>query len=97
MTCFVLAVDLGGRQAPSFSPFVLVLASISPILGLLFLLVERYWAKEPVFPLRLLMTRDALTAYLVAGFQIAAQMEVSNENRLSRLYKVICQLAERAD
>jgi hypothetical protein len=69
-------MDLGGQKMPWDSPLVVVLASLSLSLGLLFLLVEGYWAKEPVFPLRLLIHRDVLTAYLIAGLQTAAQLEV---------------------
>ena len=61
---------------PWDSPLVLVLTSLSLALGLLFLLVEGYWAKEPVFPLRLLIHRDVLTAYLIASLQTAAQLGV---------------------
>ena len=61
---------------PWNSPLILVLASLSLVLGLLFLLVEGYWTKEPVFPLRLLIHRDVLTAYLIAGLQTAAQLGV---------------------
>ena len=49
----------------------------SAVLGLFFLLVEAYWAKEPIFPLSLLIHKDVVTAYLTAGFQIAAQFAVS--------------------
>ncbi|KAL9618103.1 MAG: hypothetical protein Q9160_007173 [Pyrenula sp. 1 TL-2023] len=68
-------MDLAQKN-PWSSPIVIVLAALSPTLGILFLVVEGYWAKEPVFPLRLLINQDAFTAYLVAGFQIAAQLEV---------------------
>jgi hypothetical protein len=76
VVCFLLFMDLGGQKMPWNSPLVVVLASLSLSLGLLFLLVEGYWAKEPVFPLRLLIHRDVLTAYLIAGLQTAAQLEV---------------------
>jgi hypothetical protein len=74
--CFLLVLDLGGQKMPWNSALVLVLASLSLVLGLSFLLVEGYWAKEPVFPLRLLIHRDVLTAYLIAGIQTAAQLGV---------------------
>lgn len=75
--CFLLVLDLGGQKMPWSSPVVLVLAGLAVAFGLLFLLVEGYWAREPVFPLRLLIHRDVITAYLIAGLQIAAQFGVS--------------------
>jgi len=44
----------------------------------LFLLVEAFWAKEPIFPLRLLLNRDVITTYINLGFQTGAQGAVSH-------------------
>jgi MFS family permease len=38
-----------------------------------FCLVEKWWAVEPILPLELIIQRDALTSYLIAGFQMSAQ------------------------
>ncbi|MCJ1236560.1 hypothetical protein MMC14_004541 [Varicellaria rhodocarpa] len=73
---FLITLDLGGQKFPWSHPVIWILFASSAVLGLLFLLVEAYWAKEPIFPLRLLIHWDVVTAYLVAGFQIAAQLAV---------------------
>lgn len=55
---------------------VLLLLGVSVATGSLFILVEGFWAKEPIFPLRLLRNRDVLTSYINLGFQSGAQMAV---------------------
>lgn len=42
----------------------------------MFFVVEGFWAKEPIFPLRLLLNRDVVTSYVNLGFQSGAQMAV---------------------
>jgi hypothetical protein len=41
--------------------------------AVVFLVIERCWAKEPILPLGLIARRDTLTPYLVAGAQMSAQ------------------------
>ena len=77
---FLIALDLGGQKLPWNHPIIWMLFISSAVLGILFLLVEAYWAKDPIFPLSLLTHRDVVTAYLAAGFQIAAQFAVSFAN-----------------
>ena len=74
---FLLALDLGGHKFPWTHPVIWILFASSAVFGLVFLVVEAYWAKEPIFPLGLLIHRDVVTAYLVAGLQMAAQFAVS--------------------
>ena len=74
---FLVALDLGGQKLPWSHPVIWILFASSAVLGLLFFLVEAHWAKEPIFPLSLLVHRDVVVAYLVGGFQIAAQLAVS--------------------
>jgi len=47
------------------------------VTGSLFMIVEAFWAKEPIFPLRLLLNWDVVTSYINLGFQSGAQMAVS--------------------
>ncbi|MCJ1248750.1 hypothetical protein MMC30_005969 [Trapelia coarctata] len=73
---FVLALDLGGQNVPWDAPLIVILSVSALVLGGLFLVVEGYWAKEPVFPIRLLVHRDVVTSYLIAGLQVAAGIGV---------------------
>lgn len=65
-------------SAKSWSDFVPFLSLlIGAILIVTFCLVEKYWAKEPIFPLELLAKRDTCSSYLILGCQLAAQLAVS--------------------
>jgi hypothetical protein len=47
-----------------------------------FLLVERFWTIEPIFPLHLLANREVVTSYLIARLQVAGQTAVSEVSDL---------------
>ncbi|KZF19629.1 major facilitator superfamily transporter [Xylona heveae TC161] len=70
---FVLALDLGGHKFPWTHPLVLGSFGASLFFGIVFVLVESYWAKQPIFPLHLLVNRDIASAYLIMVLQSAAQ------------------------
>ncbi|KAG4035758.1 hypothetical protein MFRU_001g05260 [Monilinia fructicola] len=74
IVCGLLVLDLGGHRMPGADLKVLLLLGVSVATGSLFILVEGFWAKEPIFPLRLLRNRDVLTSYINLGFQSGAQM-----------------------
>ena len=73
---FLLVLDLGGQKLPWSHPVIWIVFASSAVVGLLFLAIEGYVAKEPIFPLRLLVHRDVMTAYLLAALQMAAQFGV---------------------
>lgn len=70
---FLLVLDLGGQKLPWSQPAIWIMFTSSVALGLLFLLIEGHVAREPIFPLQLLVHKDVMTAYLVAALQTAAQ------------------------
>ncbi|TGO56817.1 hypothetical protein BOTNAR_0215g00120 [Botryotinia narcissicola] len=74
IVCGLMVLDLGGHRMPWTDLKLLSLLGISVAAGILFFLVEGFWAKEPIFPLRLLRNRDVLTSYINLGFQSGAQM-----------------------
>ncbi|KAK6609499.1 major facilitator superfamily transporter [Botrytis cinerea] len=74
IVCGLMVLDLGGHRMPWTDLKLLSLLGISVAGGILFFLVEGFWAKEPIFPLRLLRNRDVLTSYINLGFQSGAQM-----------------------
>ncbi|TVY80511.1 Vacuolar membrane amino acid uptake transporter fnx2 [Lachnellula suecica] len=73
IVCGLLVLDLGGQRESWTSPKVLFLLGISLVAGNGFFLVEGFWAKEPIFPLRLLLNRDVVTSYINLAFQTGAQ------------------------
>lgn len=76
ITGFLLALDLGGQKIRWTHPIIWILLSSSALFGIAFLLVEAYVAQEPIFPLRLMVHRDVVVAYLVTGLQSCAQLGV---------------------
>ncbi|KAH6719494.1 major facilitator superfamily domain-containing protein [Leptodontidium sp. MPI-SDFR-AT-0119] len=73
IVCGLLVLDLGGQRMPWTDPMVLGLFSASTVSLSLFVLVEGFFAKEPIFPLRLLLSRDVITSYINLCFQTGAQ------------------------
>jgi hypothetical protein len=78
IVCALLVLDLGGQRKLWTDPTILLLFGSSLVSMNLFLLVEAFWAKEPIFPLRLLLNRDVITTYFNLGFQTGAQGAVSH-------------------
>jgi hypothetical protein len=56
--------------------FTLAAAGAWVAFAMTFVLVEAYWARQPILPLRLMVRRNVLSSYLVQFFQTAAQMAV---------------------
>jgi hypothetical protein len=77
LVCGLLVLQLAGQHTSWNDPTILVLLGASLVSGYSFLLVESFWAKEPIFPLRLLRNRDVVTSYINLGFQSGAQIAVS--------------------
>lgn len=76
ITGFLLAFDLGGQKIRWTHPIVWILLSSSAGFGIIFLMVEAYFAQEPIFPLRLMVHRDVVVGNLVTGLQSGAQLGV---------------------
>lgn len=83
----MVAFDMGGQKIPWDSPVIIGLFAASLGSAVLFCLTERYWAKEPIFPLRLLSHYVVVTSYLQLAIQTAIQVAVRHEPRLPNLTK----------
>ena len=77
MVALLLALNLASKRLELFDPLVIGLILLWISSSFLFLLVEGKLASEPIIPLRLLLERDVLTAYLIIGFLMAGSMSVS--------------------
>lgn len=62
----LLPLRIAGQKVPWGSPIVLSLFTLGISLLLLFTIAEIRWAKEPIFPLRLLKNRDVVFSYLIS-------------------------------
>ncbi|KAF4435582.1 multidrug resistance [Fusarium acutatum] len=71
---FMVPLEIGGQKIPWSHPLVPILAAAGVILSVAFVLIESRWAKEPIFPLRLLRSGDVTKTYLIAFGQAAAQL-----------------------
>ncbi|KIY47896.1 MFS general substrate transporter [Fistulina hepatica ATCC 64428] len=76
IVAFLLALDLGGQKLPWTHPLIIFMIVAAIVLGALFVIYEDRVARDPIFPPRLLMMRDVITAYLVMALQTAAQLGV---------------------
>ena len=77
IVAILLVLNFASKKLTLFDPLIIGLVMLWIISSLLFLLVEAKYAPEPILPLRLLLERDVLTAYLIMGLIIAGHMSVS--------------------
>ncbi|KAI1480275.1 MFS general substrate transporter [Daldinia eschscholtzii] len=70
----LLPLRIAGQKVSWGSPMVLSLFALGAVLLALFAVAEMRWAKEPIFPLRLLKNRDVVFSYLIMVLQTAAQV-----------------------
>ncbi|KAF2143974.1 uncharacterized protein K452DRAFT_223371, partial [Aplosporella prunicola CBS 121167] len=71
---FMLPLEIGGQSVPWNHPFIWALLGVFVLCAVLLVLVEEYWAKEPVFPIGLMRNGDVVACYLVTMLQLAGQM-----------------------
>ncbi|KAF6226987.1 hypothetical protein HO133_008428 [Letharia lupina] len=76
---FLLVWKFASKRLMVSDPLILRLFVLSFTASLLFLLVEAKYADEPILPLRSLVHRDVLMAYLIIGLLITGSM--SNERQ----------------
>lgn len=71
---FLLPFEIGGSEVPWSHPLIPGLFIGSLVFSGLFIRVEGWWAKEPIFPLELLRIPNVVLGYIVTGSQVAAQL-----------------------
>lgn len=74
---FLLAFDMASDRFSWRHPLIIGLLISALLSSILFSLTETYWAKEPIFPLRLLRHYAVVTSYLILSIQTAIQVAVS--------------------
>ena len=77
ITSLMFAVQLSNQHLGWTHPLILGLIAGFIVAAGLFVVVEKYWAPEPVFPLELLTNRTVVASYLILLLQVAAQFGVS--------------------
>ena len=73
----MMPLEIGGQKIPWSHPIIFALFAAGIVLAVAFVLVESRWAKEPIFPLRLLRNAQVTKSYLMVAAQAGAQLAVS--------------------
>lgn len=71
----ITAVDLGSKKATP--TMIAILTAIGIAAAVCFVLAEKFWAKEPIFPLELLGKDAVITSYAIMFIQTGIQVSVS--------------------
>ncbi|KAI1415865.1 MFS general substrate transporter [Hypoxylon sp. FL1857] len=74
LLAILLPLRIAGQKVPWTSPIVPSLFVLGAVLLVLFVITEMRWAKEPIFPLRLLRNREVVFSYFIMVCQTAAQL-----------------------
>ncbi|KAF4629060.1 hypothetical protein G7Y89_g9089 [Cudoniella acicularis] len=74
IAAILLSFDLLGRAESISDPLPILSISTGLLMAAVFCLVERFWAKEPIFPLQLLTKRDPTSCYTILALSSAAQL-----------------------
>lgn len=73
-------LDTGGQKLPWSHPVIIGLGCAAVICAIGFAFTEKFWAAEPIFPLRLMTHYVVCTSYLMLTLQNLAIMEVGDVN-----------------
>jgi hypothetical protein len=71
----ITAFDLGSKKTNT--PVLVSLIAVGVTAGVFFVLTEKFWAKEPIFPLELLGKDAVITSYTIIFIQTGIQVAVS--------------------
>lgn len=75
LVSFFVALDFIGKSYSWF--YTAPLGVLTLLLAILFVWVEKCYAKEPILPIELVTRRDVLTANAIVALQLGAQFIVS--------------------
>ncbi|KAF7508802.1 hypothetical protein GJ744_008679 [Endocarpon pusillum] len=76
IVAFLLVLNFASKKLTILDRVVLAVCGLWAGSSLLFLSVEAKYASEPIFPLQLLLRRDLLTAYLIAGLMTVGHLSM---------------------
>ena len=76
MLAFLILLDLGVRIGKLQHPLVISCAVAFLFFGIAFILIEGYWASQPIIPLSLIKKRTVGFQYLVQMLNMSAQFGV---------------------
>lgn len=76
MLAFLVLLDLGVRIGTIKHPLVISSVVAFLFFGIAFILIEAYWASQPIIPLSLIKKRTVGFQYLVQMLNMSAQFGV---------------------
>lgn len=72
----LLVLDLGGQKFPWSHPIIIALGVLAITSGAFFILVEKFWADEPLFPLHIMTHYAVVNCYAIIALQNLTQSAV---------------------
>lgn len=73
----LLPLEIGGNKIPWTDARIPILFSAGVLCLIVFIVVEKWWATNPLLPLNLFCNRHTVVSFLVLALQCAAQLGVS--------------------
>lgn len=73
----LLPLEIGGNKVPWTDALIPTLFGAGVLCLILFVVVEKWWAINPLLPLNLFCSRHTVVSFLVLALQCAAQLGVS--------------------
>ena len=77
LSSFLLLVDFGGRDRVLNIPVISVLAVVFTVSAISFVLIEHYWAVQPMIPPSLVKRGGVWAYFVMQMFLLCAQVTVS--------------------
>lgn len=74
---FLLPLELGGSKVAWNDPQIPIYFGLSALMLAIFVVVEKYWASNPLLPLSMFYNRHTVAAFVIMALQCAAQLGVS--------------------
>lgn len=74
---FLLPLEVGGSKVAWNDPQIPIYFGLSALMLAMFVVVEKYWASNPLLPLSMFYNRHTVVAFVIMALQCAAQLGVS--------------------
>lgn len=82
----LLPLEIGGNKIPWTDALIPTLSGAGVLCLVLFVVVEKFWATNPLLPLNLFCSRHTVVSFLVLALQCAAQLGVGRTILEKSLY-----------
>lgn len=73
----LLPLELGGSKIAWNDPQIPIYSGLAGLLLIVLVVVEKYWASNPLLPLSMFYNRHTVAAFVIMALQCAAQLGVN--------------------